>query len=69
MNSLYMTIVYFLRFLFRFIQISGNMIRTGRANGGRQSREAARHRLDPDSDDHVSLREYEALLDADPVAD
>ena len=43
--------------------------RADEAEARRQSREAARHRLDPDSDDHVSLREYEALLDADPVAD
>jgi hypothetical protein len=39
------------------------------AEAGRQSIEAAELARDPRSDEHVSLKEFEALLDEDPFAD
>ncbi len=39
------------------------------AAASRQSREAAERARDPRSDDHVSLKEFESLLDEDHFAD
>ena len=35
----------------------------------RQSLEAAKHRRNPRSDDNVSLKEFESILDEDPFVD
>jgi len=43
--------------------------RTMDAEARRQSLEAAKHRRNPRSDDHMSLKEFEAALDEDPFVD